>query len=214
MAVMAAPPEAQPDQTPINATCSEERIDRLEAHVAYLSREVALLRASTATFASAIERHSSALGGLSRLGRAVHIDGEGDVVFSGINVRIQSASPPWTMPTGKGNLILGYDSGAHQITGEHNIVVGPDHHVAGRNSLIVGAAHTLTGTNAVALGGVGSEVGSHSATLGGLFNGAPAAGAVIVGGRDIWVHGENTVSIGGRHIDVDAKGAVILGGID
>jgi hypothetical protein len=212
MAGMLAMPEAGFDGPTQDQACGEARMERLEAHVAYLSRQVAHLRASNAALEAEADRHSSAIGGLSRIGRAVHIDADGDLVFRGINVRIESGSSPWATPSGKGNLIIGYGTADEQVVGEHNLVIGGDHAVSARRSLVVGSGHTVTGTNAVALGGVGSEVGSHSAVLGGIYNGAIATSTVIVGGRDVWVHGERTVAIGGQRLDIDAKDSLILAG--
>ena len=87
----------------LDSQCDPEVVERLEAHVAYLGREVALEGGSLASVETATLRHDAAL--LDSLdGSSAHIDADGDLVLSGINLRLVGNEAPSEPANGKGNL--------------------------------------------------------------------------------------------------------------
>ena len=72
-------PERSIDDAPSSDECNPEVVERLEAHVAFLGREVAIMREEIGSLETTTLRHDAALAGLSRLGRSAHIDGNGDL---------------------------------------------------------------------------------------------------------------------------------------
>lgn len=207
-----ATPEAPRSVDPSLVACDEQAMERLEAHVAYLSREVVTLRAKLYSVEGSIERHDAAIGGLANLGRSVHIDSAGDLVLSGVNLRLLSATDAEAPPNGKGNLLLGHGTGAEQIEGSHNLIIGPNHTVAGRHGVILGSAHTTTGPYSVILGGIGSVAGQNGAVIGSLNSGAVGTTSVVIGGRDLWAYGPRTVMVAGQHAETMMADVVMIDG--
>ena len=205
-------PERSKDSTTSDSQCDPEVVERLEAHVAYLGREVALMREGLASVETVTLRHDAALAGLSRLGRSAHIDADGDLVLSGINLRLVGNEDPSESANGKGNLLLGHGTPTTHVEGSHNIVVGPGHTVTGHEGLILGSSHVTTGSHSVVLGGAGSEAGSNGVSLGSLYGGAIGQASIIIGGRDLWTFGARSILIGGEHQDAEEPAALYIGG--
>ncbi len=66
----------------------------------------------------------------SPLEEFITLNPEGDIVFRGTNVRIESGSEASDGEVnGKGNLIIGYGETADEILGSHNVLIGPAHTV-------------------------------------------------------------------------------------
>lgn len=161
------------------------RVDALEAENETLEAEndalAASAEASEAALAEAearIDALESGGGGgggtaVTRLGEALSVDANGDLVLDGVNLYVRSgAGATDAAPNGKGNIILGYAEslGAEARTGSHTLVVGPYHSwtaawgiVAGESNglyadggaLIGGTNNTVTHANAVDAGGSG-----------------------------------------------------------
>ncbi len=205
-------PERSIDDAPSSDECNPEVVERLEAHVAFLGREVAIMREEIGSLETTTLRHDAALAGLSRLGRSAHIDGNGDLVLSGINLRLIADEDPSGSGNGKGNLLLGHGTLTPNIEGSHNIVVGPGHTVTGHEGLVLGSSHVTTGSHSVALGGIGSEAGSNSVTLGSLYGGAIGHASIVIGGRDLWTFGARSILIGGEHQESEEPASLYIGG--
>ena len=207
-----ATPEAPETTQPPSMVCDEEAFERLEAHIAFLGREVATLRTELAAVESVIQRHDETIGGLTTLGRAARIDANGDLVLTGINLRlVNGAEAPGEM-NGKGNLLLGSGTTAQAVDGSHNLVIGPAHNVAGRDGIVVGSSHVTHGSYSVVIGGIGSEAGQTTTVVGSLFSGALGHSSVIMGGRDLWAYGPRSVLIAGQRQDSDRPDEVLIAG--
>jgi hypothetical protein len=78
-----------------------------------------------------------------------------DVEFDAANVHVQSGSGSTSaMPTnGLGNLIVGYNEGAH-AGGSHNLVVGEEHTYTSWGGLVAGFFNSITAPHRVDLRGV------------------------------------------------------------
>ena len=75
----------------------------------------------------------------------VGLNEDGDIVFRGTNVRIESGEGASDAAVnGKGNLILGYGETAEVITGSHNLLVGPAHTVDGYGTVYAMGVEELT----------------------------------------------------------------------
>ncbi len=123
---------------------------------------------------------------VAALADVVQVNDAGDVVFSGVNVYVQSgAGATHAAPNGKGNLILGYAEGAGDElrTGSHTLVAGIDLDWQSRWGIVMGRDHVLSGDGALILGGEGSTVS--------------AAGAGSVGGHQHTVTHRNAVNVAG-----------------
>ena len=209
--LLATPEEPQATQPP-NVVCDSEALERLEAHVAFLGREVATLRTQLEAVEGVIQRHDSTIGGLSTLGRAARIDANGDLVLTGINLRLVSGAEDSGELNGKGNLLLGPGTSATEVEGSHNLVIGPAHAVLGRNGMVVGSSHTSSGNYSIVLGGVGSEAGHTATVIGSLFSGALGQSSVVLGGRDLWAYGPRSMLIGGQRQDSDRPDQILIDG--
>lgn len=114
--------------------------------------------------------------------------------LSGVNLQIVSGSGATDGSTnGTGNLIIGYneDTGAHDRTGSHNLIVGPEHTYSSYGGLVAGSDNTVSGTHASVSGGSGNAAaGTFASVSGGLNNtagGCPGSfcdGASISGGQN------------------------------
>jgi hypothetical protein len=123
------------------------------------------------------------------------------VVFSGVNVYVQSGSgSTYGTVNGTGNLIVGYDEddGSDDKSGSHNLVVGDNHTYTSRGGLIAGYDNSL--------GGIGTSV------LGGMLNQATGNYAVVGGGRENLSSGGQAVVHGGRSNEARGNRSAVLGG--
>lgn len=74
----------------------------------------------------------------------ITLNPDGDIVFRGTNLRIESGSEASDgAVNGKGNLIVGYGETADEITGSHNVVIGPAHTVDSYGGLFAMSIDTL-----------------------------------------------------------------------
>jgi hypothetical protein len=90
---------------------------------------------------------------------ATQVDGQPSVVFSGVNLYVQSgAGGTNSTPNGVGNLIVGYNErpGSGVVrTGSHNLVVGRDHSFGSYGGVVFGLGNSISGKYATVLGGNG-----------------------------------------------------------
>jgi hypothetical protein len=146
----------------------------------------------------------------------VSVDTDGDVVFTGTNIRIVNGTDDTHLSNEKGNLILGYDgsdSYAEDRSGSHNIVVGDHHAYAGTAGLVSGENNALNGTNAVAIGGSDNTVsGDGGVAIGGTANQVTQTGAAAIGGQFSTVSGGWAAVFGGAYHEATAINSTIVGG--
>lgn len=155
----------------------------LSARLDTLEQELAVTRAENTALAEELAAADEAR---ALLADVLHVNDAGDVVFSGVNVYVQSgAGATDAEPNGKGNLILGYAEGAggELRTGSHTLVAGIDLDWQSRWGVVMGRDHVLAGDGALLLGGEGSAV--------------TAAGAGSIGGHQHTVTHRNAVNVAG-----------------
>jgi hypothetical protein len=161
------------------------------------------------------------------------LDDNADVYVAGANVYVQNGSGVTWSTNGKGNLIIGYNSGTliadtDVQTGSHNLVVGEDHSYTSYGGLVVGLNNNITSVWASVSGGRENTASGASASVsGGAYNTATYLSSSISGG--LWnvssglqssVSGgwENTASgvqssvSGGRANIASGTGASVSGG--
>lgn len=130
------------------------------------------------------------------------------VVFSGVNVQIESGSGQAVDTTGLGNLIIGYDDDSFnngndratidsRRTGSNNLIVGTNNMFTASGT-IVGGDDNFTSANYASITGGGGNVASSewSSVTGGTYNTA-SGGASSVNGGDYNTASGNWSSIGG-----------------
>ena len=150
------------------------------------------------------------------------IDGQPNVVFSNVNVRVHSKGV-----AGRGNLFLGNDAsypgsvecnGPDQRTGMHNLVIGSDHCWKGSNNIISGLQHVVDGTNNIISGLQHVVDGSGAAVIGGQEHYLDAASdwGVIFGGYLNTMIGSDSAAMLGGHDNVakTAWAGTVVGGFD
>jgi hypothetical protein len=138
-----------------------------------------------------------------------------EVVFSGVNVRIDNGLGNTLSTNGLGNLILGYNQqhGAVDRSGSHSLVIGDYHQWSGAGIIVTGSDNDVFADGAAVLGGWAHTVeGPWSVALGGMANQVPGGWAVSIGGNVNTVSGTNSAAIAGRDNVVSGQGAVVVGG--
>jgi hypothetical protein len=143
-----------------------------------------------------------------------HRTAAGDVVFTGVNVRVESGT---TECAGLGNVVVG----AAVPSGCHSVLVGSGHASSGEGALLVGQDHDASGDDAVAMGqghmvvgGVGlagtANTVVSAVSLGGRDHVVEGPGSAALGGVGAWVSGHDAASIGGDGAHVSADQAASL----
>jgi len=161
------------------------------------------------------------------------VDGDGDLVLTGANLRIENGLGSTDSTNGKGNLILGYNEGFGDRSGSHNAIIGVDHEYSSYAGLVAGRRNEVNGPYASVTGGIDNvATGSYAVVVGGRENTAEdlegvavggwgntvgpglTGGSVILGGRDNTTDVNATVIVGGRDNLGVGLDAVIVGGAD
>jgi hypothetical protein len=134
-----------------------------------------------------------------------------DVYFTGCNVRVQSGSGSTNGATnGLGNLIVGYDAntGSHDQSGSHNLVVGDEHTYSSYGGLLAGLQNSVTKPSGSVTGGQCNVVGAGPAP-----SCVPIAGADAVSGGFMNVASGNVSSVTGGSGNTATNGfAAVSGG--
>lgn len=179
------------------STDHETRVDTLETASADHETRVDTLE-TTAT------SHGTSLTALQTKTAAIStatIDTHPAVVFTGVNVYVQSGSgQTFGAATGRGNLVIGYNElrGSGDVrTGSHNLIVGTQHNYASYGGFVAGVFNEVSAPWATVSGGVANIAsGDLSSISGGESNAASAQGSSISGGFgrtatgvDDWVAG-------------------------
>eukprot|EP00585_Thalassiosira_rotula_P006495 CAMPEP_0196158554 /NCGR_PEP_ID=MMETSP0910-20130528/45870_1 /TAXON_ID=49265 /ORGANISM="Thalassiosira rotula, Strain GSO102" /LENGTH=363 /DNA_ID=CAMNT_0041423457 /DNA_START=143 /DNA_END=1234 /DNA_ORIENTATION=- len=134
--------------------------------------------------------------------------------------------------SGNGNIIVGHDlqgakSGGHEITGDHNIVLGRGHTVSSHGGIVSGVEHTVngphgsaiagssntvTGEGAVAVGGKRNDARGDGSGVSGYANEATGTSATAFGGGKGKATGEVSVVVGGLENAASGYGSSVTGG--
>jgi hypothetical protein len=113
------------------------------------------------------------------------VGGKPTIQFSGVNVQIVNGEGSTGTTNGAGNLVIGYDanSGGHEQTGSHNLVLGKEQTFTSFGGIVAGAFNTISGEFASVTGGEeNSATAFMSSVSGGAENGASGAWSSISGG--------------------------------
>lgn len=159
---------------------------------------------------------------------SMHTTPTNEVVFSGVNVRIEdpSITQAGRVGSGVGNLILGGD--AHDLSGaSHNLILGEQHRIRGTGNITLGDAHDISATGTLTLGAEHTVRADHGSITGGRFNTlegegahigagennrARAMGGAILAGRGNEVSGGETAIIAGENNHAGGTNAVVVSG--
>jgi hypothetical protein len=121
--------------------------------------------------------------------------------LSGINLQVVSGAGATDAPVnGTGNVIVGYDAntGGHNRTGSHNLIVGDEHDYGLYGGLVTGLRNTIAAPWTTAIGGNG--------------NVANGFGATVTGGVDNTASGFNASVSGGQHNEASGQYGSVSGG--
>jgi hypothetical protein len=229
LAALSAPASAQIRSTTLDS--DELRIRKLEKQVKYLLQELAAARQS-AEFVAELQQHVTiepdAINGLA----GPH------VIFTGANVHVRSgsgATDDGGVPTGLGNLLVGYDEQGEPVVfegrhpcqllgtcdgevfdrnGSHNLVVGDEHTFTSYAGLVAGHRNTLAAARTTASGGTdNSALGEGAAVCGGMGNYANGDGSSVSGGSANRASGPLASVLGGTGNTASGVGATVSGGV-
>lgn len=204
-----------------------QRVAALETTLAAAQTRIATLESEKADLEARIAE-------LEPLGDAMQIDDAGDVVFSGVNVRINNGLGatrciPGGGCNGKGNLIVGYDEAPSECAetpgtwcaGDYpgctcQSIADPTSERTGSHNLIVGPGHRYTAAVGVVFGESNAIREWHAAVLNGQYNEVAAQDAVVVAGHSnrITDNGEGSVLLGGARNTAAHYYTTILVGLD
>lgn len=126
-----------------------------------------------------------------------------DMTVDGGNLQVRSGSGSTyvDVPTGKGNVIIGYNeaAGGEVRDGDHNLVIGQENDYRGTGGIVHGTGNFVTSVNSAVIAGTQSSAtgvsslaagtdstqvtGYKAAAVGGLANQASGNGSVVVGGE-------------------------------
>ncbi len=127
------------------------------------------------------------------------------LIISGANVHIRSGSGATyeAEPSGKGNLIVGYNESPSGLEagdrgGSHNLVVGPKHMYDSTGGLVAGYGNNLLNDYASVSGGSSNIAsGKYASVSGGHTNTASGEAASVSGGYGNTVNGHTASASGG-----------------
>ncbi len=156
---------------------------------------------------------------------AVSVDENGDLVISGINLRIRDGlgethcSQPFSSYecNGKGNLIIGYDEDVSGDirTGSHNLVIGAGHSYTSYSGIVNGRDSEISGPGAAVIGGLRNVANGRYATVtGGRQNVASGRFASVGGGGDNIASGDWSSISGGNANMAAGENSTVGGGLN
>ncbi len=147
----------------------------------------------------------------------VHVrSGSGDSLDGTVD-RANQAELPGTTPTGRGNLIVGYNETPldhdPERGGSHNLIVGPGHDFTSVGSAVFGQENRATRPAASVTGGWGNEADGYAASVsGGTYNQATSFYASVSGGWDNEAAAAYSSVSGGKENTANGIYASISGG--
>ena len=139
---------------------------------------------------------------LMRLLDIIDFDEDGDLVVTGVNLRVVNGEAETYSGNGKGNVIVGYDAvggSAPRRGGSHNVIVGDGHGYAKNGCLFSGRNHTALQDSAAFIGGARSVIRGSAplaAVVGGMAHDVGGVASTVVGGRGNLVTAERVTVVG------------------
>lgn len=144
--------------------------------------------------------------------------------FTGVDVQVINGSGPNTI-TGRGNLIVGYNSPrtqgdpvcssgmyGDQASCEMSYWVWAVNYKRGSHNLVVGEGHTYSSLGGVVFGYNNAITGNHASVTGGTQNIARRAKSIVSGGHSNTAIGERSSVSGGAHNTASGDGSSVSGG--
>lgn len=155
-----------------------------------------------------------------------------DVTVDGGNLHVRSGSGSTYTddPSGKGNVIIGYNEAAGDEVrdGDHNLVMGQENDYRGTGGIVHGTGNFVTSVNSAVIAGTGSRAtgvsslaagtdsgeatGYKAAVVGGLFNEASGPGSVVIGGEFNEAGGNLSTVTGGHTNSTVSIWSSVVGG--
>jgi hypothetical protein len=136
------------------------------------------IRLATAAALGSLQHQVSALkaklAGVSRVGHTLGL--------VGMNLQLENGRGSTGVDNGLGNLIIGYNEGAGQQTGSHNLVVGNHQTFTAWGGIIGGDYNNLAAPLSVLFGSHNEVAGAFDAVTGGEYNLATDEFASVAGG--------------------------------
>jgi hypothetical protein len=112
------------------------------------------------------------------------------IIFSGVNVHIESGSGNTVDSTGLGNLVIGYDE-------DSNDPLAIDADRTGSHNLVIGSQHEFTASGGVVSGYANFTSANYATVSGGDNNAASGYGSSVSGGYNNMASGEESSILGG-----------------
>jgi uncharacterized coiled-coil protein SlyX len=206
----------------------------------YLTSSGAASTYLTSSGAASTYLTSSALSSAFHMTTATDADGHPSVVFSGVNVYVNSgAGATDASVNGTGNLVVGYeergdsrvpcqadsDCAALQTTcnvefnvcrsyrtGSHNLIVGSRHSYSSYGGFLAGESNSLSGPFASAFGGFGNIASGPSSSVTGAHNTASGDRSSVTGGSNNRATATFSSVSGGRSNEASAWYSTVAGG--
>jgi hypothetical protein len=202
-------------KTAADIAALKTQVSALQQQVAALQSQLDSTTASANASATTLGQYANTLDRADAFLAVVDLDGNGDVVVDGANLRVQdgtgsTASVPG-QENGKGNVIIGYDEDNTDQdavkTGSHNLVVGEGHTYTSHGGFVGGHENSITARSASVVGGAANVAGADESTVcGGFRNSATGGGATVSGGYDNVAIGTGSTVSGGTDQTASSDG--------
>jgi hypothetical protein len=209
----------------------DAKVAELETKISLLEDQLDAVRVIANGAEGTLTTYADALAAADMFFEVTQINGDGDVVFEGVNVHIQDGGGETcpTAMTGKGNLIVGYDepelegtctggsNDGNPCTGDFACTGGTCTFTVvsaktGTHNLVVGSQHTYTSCGGL-LAGSGNTISAEGGFCAGDGNTVAASSAAVVGGIRNSASGGAAVVVGGSDNTASGASAVVTGGI-
>jgi trimeric autotransporter adhesin len=197
----------------------EQRVAELEVAVEILSAQLEAIQANPAlALGSYVSVSTDTINEL--IGPHVIITGANVHVRDGSGATFSGNTPTTGIPTGLGNLIVGYnedafgniDLGTEDRTGSHNLVVGMLHSYTSYGGVVAGYRNTSGDSFASAFGLNNQATGDFSIVVGGSSNTASGTTSTVSGGLRNVASGFRASISGGIDNTASGPGASVSGG--
>jgi hypothetical protein len=146
------------------------------------------------------------------------VGGKPTIQFSAVNVQVVSGEGKTNaVVNGEGNLVIGYDenTGGHQQTGSHNLVLGIEQTFTSFGGIVAGLDNTTKGQFASVTGGKENNASGKFATVsGGRGNRATEDEKWIGGGEGNEANEAGSSVSGGLENSADGLGSSVSGGLE
>lgn len=160
------------------------------------------------------------------------VGGKPTIQFSAVNVQVVDGEGNTEATNGEGNLVIGYDedTGGHEQTGSHNLILGEEQTFTSFGGILAGYADAITSPFASVTGGrydkatgyASSVSGGYensaeeefSSVSGGDRNKADNIAASVSGGYQDDASGVRSAVDGGENNKATGQSSVVLGGLE